>query len=81
MRAVNKKLIYPKFTLQLHVGCDGSVEYSVNNGPLYSLRIKISKTAGGYYVHPVGIDTRPFLGTKGACVCYIVDYIKSIVRV
>ena len=81
MRAVNKNLIYPEFTLQLHVGCDGSVEYSVNNGPLYSLRIEITKTAGGYYVHPTGINTRSYFGTQGACVCYVVDYIKSIVRI
>lgn len=81
MRAVNKNLYYPKFTLQLHVGCDGSVEYSVNNGPLCSLRIEISKTAGGYYVHPTGINTRPFIGSKAACVCYVVEYIKSIVRI
>lgn len=81
MRAVYKNLIYPNYTLQLHVNCDGTVEYSVNNGQLYSLRIEISKTAGGYFVHPIGINTRPFLGTKAACVCYVVEYIKSIVRI
>ena len=81
MRAINKNLIYPKFTLQLHVNCDGSIEYSVNDGPMLTLDIEISESVHDYYVNPAGVyTTKLFQGTKGACFCYVVEYIKSIVR-
>lgn len=82
MRAVNKNLIYSDFTLQLHVNCDGSIEYSVNDGQLHTLGMEISESIHDYFVNPTGVyTTKLFQGTKGACVCYVVEYIKSIIRV
>lgn len=82
MRAINKNLIYPGYSLQLHVNCDGSIEYSINDGQLNALEIEISESIHEYFVNPAGVyTTKLFQGTKGACVCYVVEYIKSIVRI
>lgn len=79
MRAVNKNLIYPNYTLQLFVNCDGSVDYSVNDGTLRSLDIEISESVHDYFVNPTGVyTTKLFQGTKAQCVCYVIEYIKSI---
>ena len=82
MRAVNKNLIYPDYALQLHVNSDGSIEYSVNDGQLRTLSIEISESVHDYFVNFVGdYTTKLHQGTKGACICYVVEYIRSIVFV
>lgn len=82
MRAINKNLVYSDFTLQLHVNCDGSIEYSVDYGPMIPMDIEISESVHDYFVNPAGeYTTKLFQGTKGACVCYVVEFILSMVRI
>lgn len=81
MRQINKNLIYSDYPLQLHVNCDGSIEYSVNDGQLSTLDIEISESVHNYFVNLNGrYDMKLFQGTKAQCVCYVIEYIKSIIK-
>lgn len=78
MREIHKKLIYPEYILDVWVNCEGTVNYTINDGKIEKLDIEVSESIHDYYVNPCNERLKKIeKGTKNKCIKCVIEYIRE----